>query len=552
MINNSKAIFKLLIFLVIAAFFTFILLYTHNLPKDDDFDSPLNALLALSESKGVISYFKELLEFHSDHRLVYLRLTSAWYTNIFGQYNFQIYTILNCLLLLPIFYFIVKPLIKQQKYWEILILSLVIFTVIYHDALIWAHVSATYTPVLLFAILAIRQICKHDLTYKDLLICLLYCLFCLGVFGNGLFLFVPILIVLLIRKKFKFSGIWFALTVLFGSVYFIGHIRPDYLQGHDYFGAYTGKLLGFFGLMGSQLAVDKFAVNQNIVLGIAIAFFLFFFLAKNVKLILQDNTFLKLTALLLFCLTTLFVITIGRVSKNEDYLYLIQDRYRFYGVFTLAIALTLYFVRYKTNKFVLTILTVVFFISNFWSFLVFKPELDLSYKNQNCSTYNYAKNQTGLFYFFNFEERAIVRFQKFIAAGFFNSPKPTELFEKISKCERTLLTDGVTLKEQQSKITFNENLTIVNEMILFDYPTFTGSSHRLNGCYFLFESDENSYIFPSMPNPHQGRNILKNGIGVKATVRRNFLKEGTYKIAVVEVEGNQIRAVRETQKAITI
>lgn len=551
MAYNSKAIFKLLTFLVISAFLTFIILYTYNLPKGDDFDSPLNALMDSSQSSGILNYLQGLTGFHSDHRLVYLRLTSHAFANLFGQYNFQIYAILNCLLLLPIFYFTVKPLIRQEKFWEIFILSLIVFTSVYYDAILWAHVSSTYTPVLFFAMLAIKELTKEQLTAKNILLCLFLCLFCLGCFGNGLFLFFVIFLLLLVRKQFRFAILWLIVSLITTKIYFIGHIKSDYLQGNDYFGAYLGKFLGFLSLMGSHIAVDKFAVNHNIALGLIVALLLIFYVVKNIKKILNDKSYMRLAAFLTFCLVTLFVIAVGRVGKDEEYLYLIQDRYRFYGVFTLALLMTLYFVRYKCNQITLVVLSIFFATINLLSFLTYKPDLDLSFKEQNCATFNYDRNGAGLSYYYNFEEIASERMQKFTEAGFFTI-KPAELFGKINEIPRTSLDTEIQLKEKRNETKFSEKLTIVNYSILLEYPEFVGSSHRLNGCYFLFESDGNSFIFPSLPNPHSGKNIFKNGIGVKATIRKNFFKEGTYKISVVEVAGNEIRAIKDTKQSITI
>jgi hypothetical protein len=102
--NNIKnTIFIILTFIVIALFFISIYSYTYNIPKDDDFDSPLNAILKLNETTNWISYLTQLVEHHSDHRLFYLRITSLLYLKLLGNFNFQIYSILHSLLIIPLF-----------------------------------------------------------------------------------------------------------------------------------------------------------------------------------------------------------------------------------------------------------------------------------------------------------------------------------------------------------------------------------------------------------------------------------------------------------------
>ena len=550
--NNIKnTIFIILTFIVIALFFISIYSYTYNIPKDDDFDSPLNAILKLNETTNWISYLTQLVEHHSDHRLFYLRITSLLYLKLLGNFNFQIYSILHSLLIIPLFYIIVKPLIFQKKYWEIFIISTLVFTIIYHDSLTWAHVSSNYTPVFLCAIFAIRQISGKQISPRNFIISLIISTIALGCFGNGLFLLLVIFSMLVIRKKYKLAAIWLSISIILAKLYFIGYVRAEYLPQPNYFGAYYGKILGILSLLGSQIALERHNINKNIFFVSLVFFFLLYFYIKNYKFILKNETFFYLSAALSFCLITLLVILLGRVSNNYDYLYIIQDRYRFYAVFALAIGLSLYFIHKQTNPFILTILTMFFVTNNIFAFINFKPDFDFIYKKQLCSNYNFQHNQTGLIYYINNEQNANERLTKFINKGYFTPPQ-TRLLDDAIKTKKMVITEPITVRQEDIARKFNEKLTVIDKLIYLEFYDFSGSSHRQNGCYFLLQSDKNSYYFGSMPNPHFGRNFLKNGRGVKSTISKNFLKKGVYKISIVEIQKNRVQSVKQSNQTIII
>jgi hypothetical protein len=94
-------------------------------------------------------------------------------------------------------------LVRSKKYIGLVVVSIIIFNLNYHDALLWAHVSTTYTPVLFFGMLAFYFSINRQVDFKLTLLLLTFCLISSLSFSNGLLTFPPVALIFLLNKVEK-------------------------------------------------------------------------------------------------------------------------------------------------------------------------------------------------------------------------------------------------------------------------------------------------------------------------------------------------------------
>jgi hypothetical protein len=536
-----------LILIPIIGFLTISYCYINNVPREDDFDSPLNTILKFKSLS--LADFSHFFEFHSDHRLVFLRVETWFQYLMAGNINFKLITFFNIVLLVPIFYLLVKPLINKLKYLEASIVSLVVFVFVYDKSIFFTHISSTYPPVLLFVVLALYFYCfsRYNLLIKTSL-SLFFCVLALLGYANGISAFFIFPILMLFNKQFKSIIPWGLATAAIIKIYFYGYERSAYLGQPEYFNYFLTKIKAFFFLIGSFNIID---IRINLYLGIMIFIIILVLLLDTlVRKKYQNPEIIFYWGILIFLLGTIMMISLGRVTGHDDLTHIDVNRYRFYSVFILAttFCLVVYDKSISTNF--LRVTFILFATFNILSFFKNKPGMDYNNKQDLCQSYNWINNKKGLNYYMGSESDAIEKMEAFgkmniYTQGYSNSF--TSIFDL--KLEEP---KPITITKNEITQTF-DSVSVTHKLYNIEEKSYENKYHNSSGCFVVLKSEESTYLFPTKSKPHYGRNFIKNGVGVNGEINTEFLEQGDYCVYLLTIDSfSKERHLYPTNKVINL
>jgi len=532
-------------------FFFLVFRYSYDFPKDDDFDSPINSALEFFSLESWKDKLSSVLQFHSDHRLAVLRCFSIVHIYIFGTLNFKAITLYGIVLLVPIYLMLIYPLIKKKHYLSIIPSSYLVFNLSYESSLMWAHSSMNYTPVLFCTIISIYFASVAKFNTNNFILSFLFCVLGSLSYGNGILAFVVVIIILIIRiRKWTPIVTWLFLSIGFIWIYFSRYERAGYLGAPNaYLENVLIKVQGLFVMSGGYVYLNSGDIKQSSFLGLLIIASLIYIIWVYRKSILKEGYELFYLGVIAFILGTVFLLAVGRLSDEASLLTFIQNRYKFYSIFLLTTVYLLFSYIHRIDKMVVFGIITLVVCYNFYSFFLFKNQLDFNHKSFLTSSYNWKNNGRGLSYYWDMQDQASSIMKAFEKEDLFRTSVPSYFIGLDT--DLNVGHTELSIRKDSLRVNFGNKAVDIMEVLLFEND-FEKTSDLHHGVYFIFKSERQLYIFPASQNINPGKNFLKNGKGVSGSINEEHLAQGEYEIFCLYLLKNGQKMIKKTDKKIWI
>ncbi|AYV56397.1 hypothetical protein EFP84_13330 [Leptospira kmetyi] len=228
-----------------------------DFPLGDDYDAILDFLNQWKQSGSKVSL---LFGQHNEHRLVFLRIVTLFYFQLFHTVNFiHLILIGNAFVFLSLLVLYLS--VEDRRKWILLppILFLV-FSFSNWEAQTWAMASLSNYPAVFFGFLSLYLLTKENYaSFGFGIICAIVAVFSQG---NGMFVFISG-IPLLWKNKTKLIS-WIGFGFLSGLLYFF--VFPYSKPAHSQFAFFTFDKLFFLSRIYYGLALLSGVFNSKFVL----------------------------------------------------------------------------------------------------------------------------------------------------------------------------------------------------------------------------------------------------------------------------------------------
>jgi hypothetical protein len=522
--------------LVICFFYWIIWSFVYNFPYLDDFDTPLGTLLKFLGADTFADKAKFFFEFHSDHRLFFLRLATLVNYSFWPVLNFKWLILFANIFILLSFFLIISQLKKSDlKPVYVLNLSLILFSTTYFSGINWTHAAFNYSSTVFFSLIGLVLISRSEkVEWKMLVFIFICCSLALFNYGNGIVSFLIYTGLFLIMKEYKKAILFAGLAVCIVGIFFIGHQRADYLGENTYnLVAVYAKLIGFIKLVGSFIMFQNYFeeytlfVGAAVLLGTCLLFVYQFFKRKEVNYYLWG--------ILAFFLINMFVISVGRVNAINEIWSALSERYRFFSVFHIITFLVIVFnslgKKQKTFAFLLLPFCVIYNVSGY---LINREHNSFFMKLTAVSEYNFELFGSGLNYYQRAGEASERVMNDIYEKGIFKGNK-TNPFDGIDFSKHIDSSQLNAVISQDSVYRIFGSSEFYDYRLIIDVSDFQYKSVKLEGIYLALENEKNEhFLYPLQQKDNVGRNKLKRGKGASVEMLTENVPSGFYKIKFLE------------------
>ncbi|AEE14474.1 hypothetical protein Thena_0844 [Thermodesulfobium narugense DSM 14796] len=228
--DSKDKVYFLLVILPLLIYISAVLIFSINIPADDDYDAVLGFLNKFVTSNNLGEKVWLLFSQHNEHRIFFNRVVELLQYCIMGKANFYILSIignLGWIFSFFVFYRLYKKKYRHYKY--LLPISIIFFSFLTHTLMSWSMASIQQYYQVLFLLLS-----YYFLVYKfSIKSAILYQFFLtLGVWtgGGGLIFYIPAVVYLFFKKRNKeaiFTAILFLLNSYFYFIFFRYHLASS-------------------------------------------------------------------------------------------------------------------------------------------------------------------------------------------------------------------------------------------------------------------------------------------------------------------------------------
>lgn len=253
-LSVPRKMLQYLIFIPPTLFLWAELRFTVNMPYWDDYDSVLNWLYQFSHSANSTDRFTLLLRQHNEHRILFDRLIELLDIHLFGVVNFLYLNLFGFFGLIgTIFLIFMMGRRLHVKVYELIPVSLLLFTFAQHELISFAMASIQMYWNLFFSLLAIIILTR---SYDRMSVAVGFLVSVLASFtsAGGLILFPTIFLFYVFTKHYRHAIAWLILSSSVFYVYFIllhYHQTAAGLASHKYaanhIGLYAKYIILFLG-----------------------------------------------------------------------------------------------------------------------------------------------------------------------------------------------------------------------------------------------------------------------------------------------------------------
>ncbi len=214
-------VYLLLVLFPIAIYISAVLIFSINIPADDDYDAVLGFLNKFVTSNNLGEKIWILFSQHNEHRIFFNRVVELLQYYIMGKANFYVLSIIGNLGWVLSFFVIYKLYKKKFNNFKYLLpISIIFFSFLTHTLMSWSMASIQQYYQVLFLLLS-----YYFLIYKfSIKNALLYQFFLLlGVWtgGGGLIFYIPAVIYLFFKRRNKEAIVTSILFLINAYFYFI-------------------------------------------------------------------------------------------------------------------------------------------------------------------------------------------------------------------------------------------------------------------------------------------------------------------------------------------
>ncbi|MEM6883628.1 MAG: hypothetical protein AAF571_01255 [Verrucomicrobiota bacterium] len=461
-----------------------VLTSTHsiNVPSSDDFTAILDWMLSWSAAEGFSEKASLLLQQHYSHRIVFTRITTLLSTAINGSVSFVFIQIVGWACWLAFAMLLVRniPRLKDSLFWAFAA-GLVLFNPIGFSNFITAMQGPQNLGIHFFALSAF--ILATSRNRIGIPLALTAGVAAIYISANGLVVLPIIAVYFAFHHRWKECAITTLIQIIAALIFFYGYERTSVTWD-------TGSLINqFFVMLGAPLCLLRIPYESAFWIGTPIALVTIIILS-NFKLLKEHSVAWMFLA---FLLGSCAMAALGRMGWPDDYM--LQDRYRIYGILIILLTACLFPALQKIPKNVLN--TMALFVALFYCLL--------GYLNNTAPLLSASlwKESTGINYQLGYP---------FPFVG--EVPWPN--------AQQTLLLSDSNDIYQPPKILNLDTLSIIPETIgtKVNNPTWSAVRSNAGAGYWLISDT------PSLPRPDAAYVVLpdREPVHLPQVLRRTSLK----------------------------
>ncbi len=270
----------LLMLLIVGLYFGLLVHYSVNVPNWDDYDAVLgsNGLIPMLQASDLKTFLHYLFMQHDEHRIMTSRLVMLAQYHLTGHVNFTGYIVIASLFRVGTFLLIYFST-RNRPYPLLCLMAVFFFQLSDWEGAFWGMAALSAYMVIFFVFLSLFLLHKSMLCQKRGTRYSLFALACFASFlatfsnGNGMFVFLPGLLMLAWNRAYYRGLIYFIVGALCVGFYFDGYhawLDPTYEL----------KLITYLFLFFGNLAHH---FRASFCLGLIATLIAFFYMWKSFK-----------------------------------------------------------------------------------------------------------------------------------------------------------------------------------------------------------------------------------------------------------------------------
>lgn len=324
-------------------FIVFVGTFAQNLIVLDDYNMIGNPFIGYLKASTFGESIKAIFSQQNEYRFPILSSLSIFQYELFGQIRFNFYPIYGNLAVFGMCALILHVYGRNRGYKKLLPIVYLMFPLHIYIIIAWANASCQYLPALGYSLLTMYLLVQDNKKLRTLAFITGF----LGAFsfGSGLFGILFGMVVLLIKKSYKFFFIWLAFSGVVFLIYFTNY-RQTLSEGSlsNLLNKPSDVFLGFLYVWGGWADLfyssSKFWLNTvPMIAGIITVGLVIWVGIQAFGGIIENHT--NVTAIFTlgatgFILFTTAVIAISRIGDNPEYTMLVSN-HRYYSFIGLGI-----------------------------------------------------------------------------------------------------------------------------------------------------------------------------------------------------------------------
>ncbi len=324
-------------------FIVFVGTFAQNLIVLDDYNMIGNPFVGYLKADSLSETIKAIFSQQNEYRFPILSSLSILQYSLFGEIRFNFYPIYGNLSVFGMCALVVYVFGRESGYKKLLPIVYLMFPLHIFIIIVWANASCQYLPALCYSLVTMFLLVQDNKKLRNIAFLTGF----LGAFsfGSGVFGLLFGMVVLLIKKSYKFFFLWLAFSGVIFLIYFTNYeqtLSEDSVNNLLY--KTYDVLLGFLYVWGGWADLfyssSKFWLNTvPMIAGIVTAGLVIWVAVNALFEIIEDRT--NVTAIFTlgaigFLLFTTAVIAISRIGDNPEYAMLVSN-HRYYSFIGLAI-----------------------------------------------------------------------------------------------------------------------------------------------------------------------------------------------------------------------
>ena len=254
--NKLKYLIILFGITPILFFIYYVWQYTINVPYMDDSLYYTKCLIDVEKSNSIIDKFWIFMKQHTitEHRTPISKFTAWLIYKFTGKLNYIILAHLGNLALFGMLFLFWRFFKKHA--WNIIYflpIPYLLFQMQTYENQFWTICNWTYYPIGL-----LQMVVLYSLSYQkknNLLYAILVAILVTFTFSNGMFVFLPVGIVLIYQKRYKDLGYFFVVGMACVALYFSNY-KPSPIAPHEF--SVVNLLRGFLLMLGAYMDVQSY------------------------------------------------------------------------------------------------------------------------------------------------------------------------------------------------------------------------------------------------------------------------------------------------------
>ena len=514
-LTNKKLPLFIAVFIVLS-YLCFVMYHTVNVLFADDIHL-LETVLWMEQSPSWAERYHLIMLQHNEHRIVVPRLLAWAVYKTQGEVYWPTLIFIGnaawCAVCLIIWKFF-KNL--QLSYWFFLPIPLLIYQPQYVDNLTWSISVLQQSGIVFLYLLIIYLVSKNKLILPLILACV-----ATFTHGSGIFAFLIITILLIIKQQWKSIGICLGVGLVMAAWFFTDYAGgqsaniPESLSNPA---RLFGSAMAFLG--ASLTAFDRYGLSvvPTIVMGVVIMSIVAFFVFKTWEK-RTEPSIVFLYGCVLFIGLTVALVAVSRSWQGIEAI--IAPRYIHYSPLAIALAYLMLLYLYPNKSQYLAIIVFGYaLVFNFISYYKYTPEVILKREALKADIYNWNHHQLFLsnVFQFNWNIRPIISDAEkngFSTLSKYNWEIPTSQIDSTLRFNLTYYTAG--------KLPF----CLITNDVLDD-----------KGFLVLEAEDKSMFVCGIAPRPNPKSVFFKtlqyNRPGFQVQQMIETLKKGKYRIGLYQ------------------